>query len=289
MSKHILAHPLFSHRVDTEPFRFFHERYQGFSARAHAHDDLQILLPLSGRLGMVIADEEHLLGPEWAILLPPGVPHASTFLSGHSDFVTAYAPSAWLSELMADLGGSLPGDRQALVVRDARLWLLAQQLASEIDAPGVGTERMLRSGLEQLGVVLVRRLQERRGTPVRADARIMRAVDRILRDHSEELTVEGLAAEVAMSPRHFERCFKEAVGSSPRKFLITVRLGAARELLARTERPIAAIAWEVGFKNFSHFSDTFTREVGLPPSAYRRERQKAHQWPITDGKPPQEG
>jgi AraC-like DNA-binding protein len=270
MSTHILARPLFSHRVGAEPFTFYHERYQGFSAEAHVHDDLQILLPLSGRLGMVVAGAEHLLGPEWAILLQAGAPHSSTFLNGDLDFVTVYAPAAWLPELMAALGGVLPDDRKALVVRDARLWVLAQQLASEIDAPGVGTERMLWAGLEQLGVLLTRLLQARPDMPLQADSRVMRAVDRILRDHAEELTVEGLAAEVAMSPRHFERCFKEAVGSTPRRFLIEVRLGAARDLLARTDRAIGAIAWDVGFKNVSHFSDTFVKEVGLTPSAYRR-------------------
>jgi AraC-like DNA-binding protein len=270
MSAHILARPLFSRRVGAEPFTFYHERYQGFSAEAHVHDDLQILLPLSGRLGMMVAGAEHLVGPEWGILLPPGAAHSSTFLNGDLDFVTIYAPAGWLPEFMAALGGVHPGDQEAQVVRDARLWVLAQQLATEIDAPGVGTERMLGAGLEQLGVLLVRLLQARSDMPLQADTRIMRAIDRMIRDHAEDLTVEGLAAEVAMSPRHFERCFKEAVGSTPRRFLIEVRLGAARELLARTDRAIGAIAWEVGFKNVSHFSDTFAKEVGLTPRAYRR-------------------
>lgn len=274
MSNHILARPLFSRRVATGPFTFFHERYQGFSAEAHVHDDLQILLPLSGRLGMVVAGDEHLLGPEWAILLQPGAPHSSTFLNGDLDFVTVYAPPEWLSEFVAAVGGVLPGARSP-VLRDARLWILAQQLASEIDAPTVGTERMLRAGLEQLGVVLARQLQEKSSLPEPADARVMRAIDRMLRDHGEELTVAGLASEVAMSPRHFERCFKEAVGNTPRKFLIDVRLGAARELLARTDRPVAAIAWEVGFKNLSHFSDSFLRGVGMTPRAYRRHARDA--------------
>ena len=50
------------------------------------------------------------------------------------------------------------------------------------------------------------------------------------------LADDGLAAEVAMSPRHFERCFKEAVGSTPRRFLIEVRLGAEGMRLWRLAR-----------------------------------------------------
>jgi transcriptional regulator GlxA family with amidase domain len=73
-----------------------------------------------------------------------------------------------------------------------------------------------------------------------------------------------------MSPRHFERTFKEAIGRSPKRFLIEVRVGAAQALLAQTDQPISAIAVDVGFSHASHFAETFQKLTGQTPRAYRQ-------------------
>lgn len=85
------------------------------------------------------------------------------------------------------------------------------------------------------------------------------------------LTVEDLAAQVYMSPRNFARVFVEAVGTTPARFLETLRLEAARRRLEETNRGLDQIAAECGFGSAEVMRRCFVRNLGAPPSAYRRE------------------
>lgn len=89
---------------------------------------------------------------------------------------------------------------------------------------------------------------------------------------AEELDLAGLADRVALSKFYFQRLFKSAVGMSPSRYHIMLRMDEARRLLRETKRSIVEIALEVGYENPSHFAQLFRRETGLSPSDYRRQR-----------------
>ncbi|MFN3428569.1 MAG: helix-turn-helix domain-containing protein [Candidatus Sericytochromatia bacterium] len=251
-------------------FQAVHGRYDGLTTGTVSHPHLQLLVPLAGRIQLTWGAEALTLGPERAVLIRPDTPHAATTLGGELEFVAINAPPSWLAELGEALGAPAAG-RSGVVALPGVAWLAGRQLAEALDSQGVGFERLLRAGAEQLGVYACQALAE--AVPAGPPDPISRAVDRVLRGHAEPLTVEGLAAEMAMSPRHFERRFKEVVGMPPRKFLIGVRLAAARDRLAGTDEPVEAIAYAVGFGNVSHFTRTFTQAMRQSPTAYRRSRR----------------
>jgi len=248
---------------------FSHERFRGLFADPHAHDGCQLIVPLSGRTHISTDTEQHLLGPESAILIPAGVRHATRYLDGEYDYFSILAPQGWLEAIARDLAVDLPRDR-AWTLSEPALWPLARHLASELGAPGAGAERLLMSSLELLGLWFVRG-QVSDPAPDRAqDPRILRALDRMLRDYGEDLRVEGLASEALMTPRHFERRFKEVIGLSPRRYLIGVRMAIARQLLETTDWAIADVAAEVGFNQPSYFIAAFRKAHGVTPAAYRK-------------------
>lgn len=212
------------------------------------------------------------MGPEWGCLIGPSVPHSFSHVDGELEFVAVDLPATWLEAHSARSGIPLPPPSGTRVFRDMRLWSLAQHLIPEIDVPQPGTSGVLVSGFELLATFLLRGFASGESKPTVAEPRVVRAVERIMRDYAETLSIEDLAAEVAMSPRHFERCFKEELGVTPKRFLIEIRMGAARELLSGSDFSIGAIALEVGFKNPSHFAETFQRFVGETPRAYRAAR-----------------
>jgi AraC-like DNA-binding protein len=268
---YIQARPVHEATVRLAPRVYYHGRFRGFSAEAHAHVDVaQLLLPLGGRMHLVAGGEDHLIGPEWGAWILPGVRHGFTHLDGELDFVSVEVPVAAIAELAAALGLPFEPGSGVLVVREVRLWLQGQQLAAELDAPQAGRERVLQLGFEQLATYFLRALHAPPAAPMAKEPRVLRAVDRMLRDYAEDLSIEALAAEQAMSPRHFERTFKEAIGRSPKRFLIEVRVGAAQALLAQTDQPISAIAVDVGFSHASHFAETFQKLTGQTPRAYRQ-------------------
>jgi AraC-like DNA-binding protein len=264
---YVEARPRYHRGAADPPYALWHGAYAGFATAPHAHDFAQAVLPIAGRMRVAAGGREHVLGPEEAVILPAGVAHAFTYLDGAQEFLAVDGPPGWPT--------AAPGP---VVVRSTGAWLMARALAAEVDAPGPDAREVLALGREALARYLARALAAPAAVPPTPEddertRRVLRAVDRVLRDYAAPLTVEGLAADAAMSPRHFERCFKAAVGVPPRKFLIEVRLRAARELLATTALPVAAVGAAVGYASAAHFSDAFARGVGTSPAAWRAARR----------------
>jgi PAS domain S-box-containing protein len=95
------------------------------------------------------------------------------------------------------------------------------------------------------------------------------AIELVLRDFGRSLPVEELAAAVSLSPSQFRRAFKRRFGLTPHRYLRQVRLNAACELLATTDRPVADVAAQTGFCDQSHLTNELVRHIGLPPRRYR--------------------
>ncbi len=94
-----------------------------------------------------------------------------------------------------------------------------------------------------------------------------------IRSHlSERLTVELLAARMAMSPRNFSRAFARTIGISPAKAVERLRLEAARERVENSQEPIEQIAAANGFHDPERMRRSFVRAFGQPPQGLRRAR-----------------
>jgi AraC-like DNA-binding protein len=85
-----------------------------------------------------------------------------------------------------------------------------------------------------------------------------------------------------VSVSHFDRTFRRAFDTSPRQYLIRIRIEAACRKLAETTESLAAIALACGFHDHAHFTRSFHRIMAATPSAYRA----AHQNPVTQRRGP---
>ncbi len=84
-------------------------------------------------------------------------------------------------------------------------------------------------------------------------------------------TVETLAEEVCMSPRHFSRAFADATGMSPAKAVERLRLEAARERVEAGVEPIEIVAAKAGFRDPERMRRAFVQTFGVPPQGLRRQ------------------
>ncbi len=87
---------------------------------------------------------------------------------------------------------------------------------------------------------------------------------------AEKLSAAALAAAAGFSRVHFNRVFRSWTGFSPMEYLRRRRIAKAKELLLDVDRPIKQIARQLGFTDVFHFSRTFRKIDGLPPTQYRR-------------------
>jgi len=92
---------------------------------------------------------------------------------------------------------------------------------------------------------------------------------------AEPLTLRDLAMRAGVHDVHVIRTFRRHWGTTPARYLLLLRVRAARAALADPARSIADIAAEVGFSSQAHLTDRFRREIGLPPGAWRRQLQAA--------------
>lgn len=87
---------------------------------------------------------------------------------------------------------------------------------------------------------------------------------------AEPLTVERLADQAAMSPRHFARAFAAETGLTPAKAVERLRLETARERVEGSAEPIDKVAETSGFGDPERMRRAFLRAFGQPPQALRR-------------------
>jgi transcriptional regulator GlxA family with amidase domain len=83
------------------------------------------------------------------------------------------------------------------------------------------------------------------------------------------LTVEALAARVAMSPRNFSRVFAREAGATPARFVEQVRVEAARRLLEESNASTDEIATRCGFGTAETMRRAFLRTLRTSPREYR--------------------
>jgi AraC-like DNA-binding protein len=106
-----------------------------------------------------------------------------------------------------------------------------------------------------------------RGPRLRSLARI----DDFIRAHlDQDVTLQDLAAVAGLSPSHFLRAFKQATGQTPLRYLTGRRTEQACLLLAKSDQPIAEIAYACGFASQSHMTDVFKRHLDTTPGRYRQ-------------------
>src|SRR4051794_37552788 len=98
---------------------------------------------------------------------------------------------------------------------------------------------------------------------------MLRARDKMDRSFDKPLDVPALARVALTSEAHFIRTFKATFGETPHRYLQRRRLERSMALLRETDRPVTEICLDVGFSSLGSFSRTFSRVVGMSPSAYR--------------------
>jgi transcriptional regulator GlxA family with amidase domain len=104
-----------------------------------------------------------------------------------------------------------------------------------------------------------------------SDRQPLRELQQWVADHlAADLSVEALAARVAMSPRNFSRVFAREVGLSPARFVERLRIEAARRRLEESDDTVDAIARTVGFGTAEAMRRAFVRTLGVPPTDYRQ-------------------
>ena len=111
---------------------------------------------------------------------------------------------------------------------------------------------------------LLRRASDKKGKPIAMAVRLIRE------RYAEQLSLEGVAGQIHVSPKYLSRLFKDEMGTGFNEYLTQVRLEAAEKLLSASALNVREIAVQVGYLDEKYFSRLFKKKTGLKPTEYRR-------------------
>ncbi|MER5766457.1 helix-turn-helix transcriptional regulator [Streptomyces sp. NPDC001985] len=252
-------------------------RYVSHTFRLHSHEGFTFGAISGGAEALVLPEGPVMARPGSVVMINPEVPHsAHAGIPEGWTYATLY-PSvelvAGIAEEVTTVRGTPGLDRT--IVHDPRTAELirAVHLAAEA-GNALAADSMLR--------VAVARLLSRHGSrlPSRAaahsGARTAARARALLEERmAEPPSLDRLAKELGTSPFALLRAFKAAYGMPPHTWLTNARVRRARALLDDGST-VADAAVSVGFADQPHLNRHFTRIVGVPPGAYRKERAAAH-------------
>ena len=187
-------------------------------------------------------------------VMAPGEAHAAQDPDdrhGKSVCLVAYLPAAW-----APVHRGLVVDSAASRRAFARLWPERDRLGADVAlAEFLATARSRRTSPESSHTAMP----------------AVRVAREYLHEHATEpVKLAQLAGVVGLSPAHLVRAFGRAYGLPPHRYQTALRIDRTKRLLAVGAMTIGEVAHAAGFADHAHFTRTFRRWVGCPPSGYAK-------------------
>ena len=261
----------------------FHRRLPAIPFEWHYNSEYELTLTLNSRGQRFIGDSMSPYDDGDLVLIGPTIPHTWCSSESAGAGPTHQALVLWFSEAFVQ---SLI--RSHIELRSVRMLLESSTRALEfslevrhkarkmICAMLTQTAEDRLPALLQLLLLLSRDRQARPLTSSSAQAPSSIAEERIGRvlsylhiNYREQSSVEMLASVAALSPSSLHRLFRLQTGMTTSDYVSQLRIGNACALLVNSNKPIALIADEVGYRNLANFNRQFKALKGKTPRAFR--------------------
>ncbi len=106
------------------------------------------------------------------------------------------------------------------------------------------------------------------------DEEVKKAQDYIEKNIEERLTIDDIAAFVALGRRSLERRFKQATNNSVLEYIQRVKIEAAKKSFESSRKNINEVMYDVGYTDTKAFRTTFKKITGLTPIEYKNKYNK---------------
>lgn len=100
------------------------------------------------------------------------------------------------------------------------------------------------------------------------------SIDYMLENFDDaELSNEMLARQSGISEIYFRKLFKEMFGTTPKQYILELRIKKACKLLIESSANVSEIAENCGFSSVYHFCRSFKDNTGLTPSEFAKQNK----------------
>ncbi|MFI3214078.1 MAG: response regulator [Eubacteriales bacterium] len=95
----------------------------------------------------------------------------------------------------------------------------------------------------------------------------------ILENYKEKINLNLIAADLGYNSNHLTKIFSDVYNNTPNKFIISLRIQEAQNLLVHNpELSIGQIGEYIGYPDPGYFSRIFKKQTGLSPFDYREQQ-----------------
>jgi len=243
----------------------------------HWHDDVEILLVLTGTIQIKLKDELFTLGENALFLVNSNETHgimgtgednAVLAIKLKPDYFSAYYPKFTKITFPSHL---LEGNEKCL--NTIRYYLA--RILWELQKKGKGYQLRVGSVLHRLAAFLITNYKY---SFVKRSGGVNKGIDRLqdiicyINENSERnVTLGEIAAREKMSIYYLSRYIKDKLGMIFQEYINMVRLDRALHLLASTDQTATEIAYASGFPSAKSFNKKFKDIYGCTPTEYRKE------------------
>lgn len=88
-------------------------------------------------------------------------------------------------------------------------------------------------------------------------------------NYMNSITIQDLADAASLSKYYFIRAFNRQIGITPYKYINSIRLSKAKQLLISTNMTVDEIGWSVGYEGAQNLIHAFKQATGTTPNQYR--------------------
>jgi two-component system response regulator YesN len=128
----------------------------------------------------------------------------------------------------------------------------------------------VRGWVEEICITLMERISSKRQNTT--EMLLEKAKDYITRNYGDnELSIQKVADYLHISPSYLSMIFKKDAGVTFLKYLVNIRLEAAKDLLGNSDLKTSEIAEKIGYPEINYFSYFFKKNFGMSPREYRNQ------------------
>lgn len=98
----------------------------------------------------------------------------------------------------------------------------------------------------------------------------------IIENFDQNINIDTLCEKFSFSKNHIINVFKKTYGMTPNVYLNMIRLKKIEELLAVTSDSIEVIAFNCGYRSYSHFYRQFIRKNNISPEEFRKQKRNKY-------------
>lgn len=251
----------------------------------HSHSEYELLFVLEGSSTYVIGENQyHFSGPT-AILIPPGVYHATNILQEENTTFsigfTIYGQGD--SEIKRFVHEATQGRSQGIyckMTEELQEQLIAAYREHSAHGPFYREKvtayfKIILTNLIELLAMDVPTFQFKAPPKQDWNSNIYRnmlakqVLDYINKNCSYQFTVNDLASEIHMSVGNLQRILNSTLGKTFTELLREARISRAKGLIQRTDHMLKTVAEMCGYSSYEHFYKQFKQIVGMSPQEFK--------------------